>query len=502
VRDTSINNYTVQERSKKSNGKKRDYTQLVEFFPLPRNISHVAFSKTSMTALNLDEVRRIARNEGCALISYSKESSVISFRKGASFKVRINIFWTTSTVGTCLDHPRQCKTQLFRRNVDLSTLREIFKNPRVHTGTSYYTRDSASKHIFDVKPTYESEFPIGSRVHVKGFADATVASTVQTYGCFKGRIKVHYSDGEAYHVYPKFLKKIISDDNECQDLENEAKVQLNRLKKELKEIQDEMAKVLEIVNTFEQEREQEQKRLAEAAERKAKAEDDNLIDHLAKRWKEEADLLEYKRRRRGKYIYGPMCHADRVSEFFDQKVISMACGGSATVLLYENGSSVWTEGLSNDLLNELNGRQRNLPLPVYVAMGSQDRYYIRFSDDSSQFFGCDELSKELKKISNIRVQTVAFGEKWDSYVVVYADGGLSYSNVPSGLSDLIENTLNEPELECVSLGPSGEYFVSTQDGRMMWGGMTTENADIANRNKDEIKFMDFGDFNTFFVRHS
>ena len=275
------------------------------------------------------------------------------------------------------------------------------------------------------------------------------------------------------------------------DLENEAKMQLKRLEKELKEIQDDMANVQEIVNTFKQEQ---QKLLSEAAERKAKAE----ADDLAKRWKEEADLLEYKRRSRGKYIDGRKCHADRVSELFCQKVITLAYGGSTTVLLYENGSSVWTEGLSNDLFNKLNGRQRNLPLPVYVAMGSQDRYYIRFSNDSSQIFGCDKLSEELKMRSNRRV----FGENWDSYFVVYADGWRSYSSVPSGLSDLIENTLNESELECVSLGPSGEYFVNTQDGRMMWGGMTTENEDIANRNKDEIKFMDFGDFNTFVVRHS
>lgn len=125
--------------------------------------------------------------------------------------IRINIFWTTGTVGTCLDHPRQGKTQLFRRHVDLSTLREIFKNPRVHTG--YYTRDSTSKHIRAGKPPYESEFSIGSRVHVKGFADATVVSTVQTSGGFKGRIKVHYRDGEVYHVDPKLLKTIMSDDN-------------------------------------------------------------------------------------------------------------------------------------------------------------------------------------------------------------------------------------------------------------------------------------------------
>ena len=177
--------------------------------------------KTSMTALNLDEVKRIARNEGCALISYSKESRVISFCKAGSLMIRIDIFWTTGTVGTCLGHQRQGKTQLFRRNVDLSTLREVFKNPREHTGSGYYTRNSASKHIDKRvgKPPYETEFPIGSRVHVKGYADATVVSNVQMSGCFKRRIKVQYRDGEAHHVDLKLLKKI-SDDNKCQDLEN------------------------------------------------------------------------------------------------------------------------------------------------------------------------------------------------------------------------------------------------------------------------------------------
>jgi len=50
---------------------------------------------------------------------------------------RINVYFTTGTVGTCLDHPRQGKTQLFRRNVTLTILREIFRDPRVHTDRGY-----------------------------------------------------------------------------------------------------------------------------------------------------------------------------------------------------------------------------------------------------------------------------------------------------------------------------------------------------------------------------
>jgi hypothetical protein len=42
------------------------------------------------------------------------------------------------TVGSYLDHPYQGKTQLFRRDVDIHGAREIFNNPRVHTGSGYH----------------------------------------------------------------------------------------------------------------------------------------------------------------------------------------------------------------------------------------------------------------------------------------------------------------------------------------------------------------------------
>jgi hypothetical protein len=52
--------------------------------------------------------------------------------------VRINVYYSTGTVGTCLSHPRQGKTQLFRRNVSKHQPQDIFENPRTHTGKGYY----------------------------------------------------------------------------------------------------------------------------------------------------------------------------------------------------------------------------------------------------------------------------------------------------------------------------------------------------------------------------
>ena len=53
---------------------------------------------------------------------------------------RFDIYYTTGTVKTCLDHPRQGRTQMFRRNVDLAGLRRLFQSPRQHTGKGYQKR--------------------------------------------------------------------------------------------------------------------------------------------------------------------------------------------------------------------------------------------------------------------------------------------------------------------------------------------------------------------------
>ena len=360
--------------------------------------------------------------------------------------IRINVYWTTGTVGTCLDHPRQGKTQLFRRNVDLSSLRAIFQNPRTHTGSGYHTVDQMKENIQ------------------------------------------------------------ASENGSCTDLESEAKMQMKRLEEESREIEREKARVQEILDAFEEERKMERKRKEEA---EAAAE----RERVAKRQREEAQrqaeeaerkraLLDARRYSRGKYIDYSLVGGDHVNECFGETVTSMACGGRATILFYENGGWAWTSGLTNQLHNKLKGRQRSLPSPKYVAMGSQDRYYVEFEDGKSQWVGCDAMTNEINN-SNRIIKTVAFGEDWDSYFIVYTDGGWSYNNIPSGLDDLIERRRRKGDLDCVSLGPDGEYFISAKNGKMWWGGMTQENMNIvAKHKKDDIRFIDFDDNDCFFVRYS
>jgi hypothetical protein len=55
--------------------------------------------------------------------------------------MQLNVWCTTGTVGSYLNHPAQGKTQLFRREVDsLHDLCAILENPRVHTGDGYHRK--------------------------------------------------------------------------------------------------------------------------------------------------------------------------------------------------------------------------------------------------------------------------------------------------------------------------------------------------------------------------
>mmetsp|Transcript_22887 Transcript_22887/g.34356 ORF Transcript_22887/g.34356 Transcript_22887/m.34356 type:complete len:611 (-) Transcript_22887:163-1995(-) len=87
---------------------------------------------------SIDFIRGLALALDLEEIEYNQTSRVISFE--TENNERINIYYTTRTVGTALKHPSQGATQLFRRNVSDELLKEIMQNPRVHTGKGYKKR--------------------------------------------------------------------------------------------------------------------------------------------------------------------------------------------------------------------------------------------------------------------------------------------------------------------------------------------------------------------------
>jgi len=84
-----------------------------------------------------EKIDEIATKHGYICFDYQENIGMASYSDGST---RINVYLTKMTVATCLNHPTKGPTQLFRRNVSISMLDEIFEYPRKHTGKGYYKK--------------------------------------------------------------------------------------------------------------------------------------------------------------------------------------------------------------------------------------------------------------------------------------------------------------------------------------------------------------------------
>jgi hypothetical protein len=95
--------------------------------------------KPSKATINqiMQAVMKIAFYYGWDYIDYQDDIEMISYSRE---DCRMNIYLTTMTVATALNHPYKGKTQLFRKNVSLNLLEKLMMYPRLHTKKGYYTK--------------------------------------------------------------------------------------------------------------------------------------------------------------------------------------------------------------------------------------------------------------------------------------------------------------------------------------------------------------------------
>jgi len=99
-------------------------------------------TKASSWPLNESELDYTGETRGWEKIEgLPAQPPMASYRKDG---VRLNFWLSTGTVGSYLDHPCQGKTQLFRRDIVMSEARDIFDNPRKHTGKGYHTTSGSN----------------------------------------------------------------------------------------------------------------------------------------------------------------------------------------------------------------------------------------------------------------------------------------------------------------------------------------------------------------------
>lgn len=149
----------------------------------------------AVTKVNLDlqDVERLAAQERWINIYTSIRDGVVSFCIERSGEIiRVNVYFDKAIVGISFGHPRMSRTQSFRTQVDLSELRKIFRDPRVHTSDGYsnFKRQKMPKPLSHLQSLYA----IGDEVHVIGYGNAVVVELPRARG---DMVKIRFPDGTA-----------------------------------------------------------------------------------------------------------------------------------------------------------------------------------------------------------------------------------------------------------------------------------------------------------------
>lgn len=84
---------------------------------------------------NLYLVIQLMYENGWTMIKFHESNYIMNLERG---KVKMNVYLTTLTIQTSMNHPKKGKTQLNRKKLTQNELKTVFKNPRVHTKKGYY----------------------------------------------------------------------------------------------------------------------------------------------------------------------------------------------------------------------------------------------------------------------------------------------------------------------------------------------------------------------------
>ena len=187
----------------------------------------------------------------------------------------------------------------------------------------------------------------------------------------------------------------------------------------------------------------------------------------------------------------------------DKHVTCATTNGRGCVFLYGNGGVAYTPNIPKALYQKLKSLKSNAKAsrPTYISIGTRDRYYVSFLNNTFDWKGPKSLGNLLKK-ERESPRSVAFGGSYDSYFVVHHDGSWECSyKVPHELDHKLNVVDN---LMCVTMGPKGEWFMRTENGRLFWGGISHELDELIQSLLEQdryLNFMDFGEDGSYFLSY-
>ena len=401
--------------------------------------------------LSLPMVRRAAADADLDEISFSDALKLCVFasRDQPDNAARtVAVYYSTGTVGVSYDHPIDGRVETFRRHVGMQALRLILRERTRSCGCHDQDRRK--------QPRYAANYeqPTTPRVnHLRSEASEVTATVT--------RLRRELKEAE----------DILADEQHRRDEVARREAELRRREEEERqraEAERQRAAAAQAA-AAEEERQRQAAAQAAAAEEERQRQAAAQAAAIAEAARQEKVRVRNARGTRYKFW---CAHAEDVDKNMRDDCTCVAINGTAAIFLYEGGGWAYTANLCTNLFKKLNGRSINHPSPLYVAMGTMDRYYIRFANGKSEWAGCDCMSEELNSTSRA-VKTVAFGRTFESHFIVYEDGGWSYmGDIPDGLQKQIEKRDKRADLACVSLGPDGEWYLKARNGKAWWNGLS------------------------------
>lgn len=324
---------------------------------------------------------------------------MVSFRSDAG--VRFNVYYTTGTVGTCLDHPVQGKTQLFRRTVTVEELGSIFDHPRMHTGRGYQRKKRKTS-------------------QGTGSALAKAAAMLPGIGDEEAEVR----------AYIKLLEAKV----------RAGKAHLNEILEGKEAIRKRAA----------EEQRAKAQREREDAQRREEA---RRIQVLKEEQKAKNTILN---RRGNNYDYSLVDNDYFPPSMKDVKELCLSPDGGYIALL-DNGTT-FGSSYPNEISKEVD-RQKNSNIE-YIAVGSVGQYYLSKFNGKSMWSGCSAMSDILRS-SNKRVEFISFGN-WETYYIQFVDGSSDWGG---DISYNLENDLQHNKIQHLWLSRNSEqYIVLFKDG--------------------------------------
>ena len=462
-------------------------------------------------ALPLRQVRLLAREAGLSEVYYSESDGVVSFLRTelepepepepepelerepvvrrTKDRFRINVYLATGTVATTLPGESACHgpAQRFHRRVTLGELRQLMTASTRSASPMRETtvRSFSSSH----HPADEETEARGQLARLQEAAERLLREIADVQGVLESQRELRRSRAAAPQTaHSPMTQRGTRTPRRTPTTEPTQQLEARRRLEE----------------------EEEWRAAEERALAHLQVQEGQQVRQPA-RWRSEqqaaAVQAEAGRHARGKRLQLHLYTSDheQVRRRFKQRPVScLATNGAASILLHDDGSFHHTSGLPAPLLDRLHRRDPSSPPPDYAALGSEDRYYIRFADGRASWFGPPSMDVELREADGTerRVASVAFGRGFDAYFIVYADGSWCHAGAPKALEAKITATGARCDLACVSLGPSGEWFVRTKNGGCWWGGQRPEHRAAVDRVKTGVRFLDFGAEGTYVCRYS